>query len=282
MNARLKIPWRFKAMVFKCIDLLKAGRFLTFIQKYLTRSAKKDLVSKLHIWEKHKAILEEYGVRSVFEFGAGRHLAQNIYFSNYFESQVVVDIEELIDLELVEESRVQILDFCHLRIDGALTTLEDLLQLGIRYYAPVDLLNTGFPDNYFDSCVTTDTVEHIPIDQLLGVLQEVKRIVKPLGMISFSIDYSDHYAHTDPNISPLNFLKFEESEWNRFNFICHFQNRLRHFEYLEIFSTLGFEVVFEEVEWPDTDVSSAISDRYIGKPETWRATRGFVVAQNCP
>jgi hypothetical protein len=57
------------------------------------------------------------------------------------------------------------------------------------------------------------------------------------------IDNSDHWEHKDSSISRANFLKFEDGLWNVIN--AHrlaYQNRLRHYEYRDIFKAAGFEI----------------------------------------
>ncbi len=65
------------------------------------------------------------------------------------------------------------------------------------------------------------------------------------GLISVQIDYQDHYAYFDSGISVYNFLKYSERAWSLVNPGLHYQNRLRHRDYLELFEAAGFEVVEE-------------------------------------
>lgn len=62
-------------------------------------------------------------------------------------------------------------------------------------------------------------------------------------MASFLIDYSDHYSHFDPAITPYNFLSYSERRWRLYNSSLQYQNRLRHSEYLALFRDAGFAVV---------------------------------------
>ena len=66
-------------------------------------------------------------------------------------------------------------------------------------------------------------------------MEELKTILKPGGLSSLIIDYSDHYSHADKNISPLNYLKYSDKEWKKYNNQYLFQNRLRHQDYKNIF-----------------------------------------------
>ena len=69
----------------------------------------------------------------------------------------------------------------------------------------------------------------------------MKKIIKKEGIISAAIDYSDHYSHTDKNISNLNYLKFSSSDWEKYNSQMFYQNRLRHQDYRELFKSIGFK-----------------------------------------
>ena len=60
--------------------------------------------------------------------------------------------------------------------------------------------------------------------------------------MSSNIDYSDHYSHTDKNISGLNYLSYSEKEWKKYNNLYLFQNRLRHQDYKKIFKYSGYKI----------------------------------------
>ena len=108
------------------------------------------------------------------------------------------------------------------------------------------------------------------------IFTEIKRILKPGGIISAIVDYSDHYAHTDRNIGLLNYLRFTPEAWSKYNHSSHFQNRLRHHDYREMFEDLGFEIDVDEprfeVEKPD-----AIADCFDSENPTVHATSGVFV-----
>jgi hypothetical protein len=60
--------------------------------------------------------------------------------------------------------------------------------------------------------------------------------------MSHTIDYSDHYAHADPNITSYNYLRFDDLKWKIFNPSIHYQNRLRTPDYRHIFENNGFRI----------------------------------------
>lgn len=52
-----------------------------------------------------------------------------------------------------------------------------------------------------------------------------------------------HYAYFDRRITVYNFLRYSDHAWRRFNPPLHYQNRLRHRDYLARFVAHGFAVV---------------------------------------
>jgi len=115
---------------------------------------------------------------------------------------------------------------------------------GIQYKAPYDARKTGLSDNSIDCITSTNTLEHIPPNEIKAILKECYRILKKDGILSFQIDYQDHYSYFDKNISVYNFLKFNQGTWNTFfNPSLHYQNRLRHKEYLQLFYESGFNIL---------------------------------------
>jgi SAM-dependent methyltransferase len=183
----------------------------------------------------------------LIEFGAGKNLGQNVYLSQTGVRQHVVDLKSMLDLMLVNH----VIDILRERFSlpalSAVSSLEDLQsKYAITYQAPVDMTHTEFDDGMFDMCISSNTLEHIPVATLQAILRELRRVLKKGGVISAQIDYSDHYAHTDKSISKLNYLRFSEPRWRRHNHGCFYQNRLRHNHYRKLFEDAGFEILSEE------------------------------------
>ena len=82
--------------------------------------------------------------------------------------------------------------------------------------------------------------------------------------MSMKIDYTDHYSHTDKSIGPYNFLSFGEGAWKLLNPRNHYQNRLRHIDYIKIFIAAGFQVIEEHYEIPE-DAQAALSSIKLDK-----------------
>lgn len=276
----MNIPWKLKSSIFGLIDFLNAPKILYFLQKYVTKRSKLGVLSVSQIWETHKRYLLKYNATgNVFEFGAGKTLAQNFFLSDVVKNQIVVDLNLMLDFELVNNARHQISQSIALVSEAKINSVSDLTQYNIEYAAPFDAAKTNFKDNTFDACISTNTLEHIPRESIIAIFSELFRILKDDGIVSAKIDYSDHYAHTDKSISLLNYLKFNEKDWAKYNHNCHYQNRLRHYDYIEIFAECGFVVLEEELEFSEHNIPIFISNLFTDKNEEWKATSSHLILQ---
>lgn len=275
---KMNIPWKLKSQLFKLIDAVSAHELLYFAQKNITGRSKIKSFEISKDWMRHLEVMEKNLVQgTLFEFGAGKSLAQNLYFSNYIDKQVVVDLNPMLDIELVESSRRWLSQQMALKSNEPILAPEDLKKYGIVYKAPYDARQTEFEAGQVDLCVSTNTLEHIPVDVIESILLELRRVVKESGLVSLIVDYSDHYSHTDRSIAPLNFLKYSDSEWAKYNHDCHFQNRLRHYDYIRLFKASGFDVVEESVFYPSVKPGADLINKYRDEPPTWAATSGHIV-----
>ena len=274
----MNIPWKLKSLVFAAIDFIGMPSMLYFMQRNLTRRSRVGVVKVSADWIKHKEKLEKYLARGlVFEFGAGKTLSQNLYLSDVVEEQIVVDLHPMVEIRAVEAVRAQLSSIVQLRSDQKIEKIEDLEQYGVRYKAPYDASRTDLNDCSLDACVSTNTLEHIPEDSIMAILLELRRTLKNTGIISAKIDYSDHYAHTDSSISLLNFLKFNDEAWNKHNHACHYQNRLRHYDFLRLFAAAGFAVVEQELHYEEECIPREVTDAFADADPSWRATSAHIV-----
>jgi SAM-dependent methyltransferase len=276
----MNINWKLKSKIFGLIDLFGADGLLYFIQKNITKRSRLAFVEVQDNWVIHEEHLSTLEGPHVLEFGAGKHLAQNLYLSRCVGKQTVVDLFPMLDFNLVNVAAQQVAslvpDFEH-----KLThSLEELTaNYAIDYRAPVDMRQTEFADGSFDACINTATLEHIPADDIEAIFREIKRIVVDGGLISMTIDYSDHYAHTDRTIGRLNFLQFSDEKFLHYRHNCHFLNRLRHQDHLAIFERLGFEVVRESAI-NSASPPAIVNERFdVEDPRTF-ATRGIILLRN--
>lgn len=140
----------------------------------------------------------------------------------------------------------------------------------ISYLAPLDAAHTNLEDTSIDFHFSMTVLEHIPAAILRDIFKEAKRILKPNGLAIHFIDLSDHFQHTDPSITRINFLKYSESEWqniagNEFAY-C---NRMRVGDFIELFNDVGFEIVHKE-SIIDDDSCECIANRGVLLDEKFR------------
>lgn len=274
----MNIPWKLKSSIFGSIDFFNVPSVLYFLQKYVSKRSKRGNLRISPNWESHKKFLKQHrATDKVFEFGAGKNLAQNFFVSDIVTSQLVVDLNPMLDFELVNNVRHQISKIVALKSHSEIDSLAKLASYGIEYRAPYDASKTDLRDKSLNACISTNTLEHIPKESIVAIFSEIFRILKNDGIVSAKIDYSDHYAHTDKSISLLNYLKFDKDTWKKYNHDCHYQNRLRHYDYIKIFKECGFVVIEEELQYEEDNIPTEVVKAFKGKDETWRATSSHIL-----
>lgn len=262
------MDWRLKAAFFWGFDFVPLGDKLHyFAQRHITRGLPRrltPLADTASSYLKHSLVLRElwpeFPSGHQLEFGAGRDLFGNlIAWCCGVERQTVIDIVPLLKPELINHViatlQAQELPGFTRQPKRKLSHrhfLRELRELyGIEYVAPGDARDVNLPDGSVDLVVTTNTLEHIPREDIANILRECHRLLRPGGVLSQVIDYSDHYSHADPKLNDYSFLRFSERAWRRFNPPDHYQNRLRHSDYRRLIEEAGFELMLDRPSRPD-------------------------------
>lgn len=272
--------WKFKAALQTFFSYLPCGENLNyFFQKNITKSFpanESQLQEKLSLVHKYIDDFQKYGQQPIekaifYEFGAGLDIIQPLLLHHLgINHQILVDIRKLIKLELVynamkriQESNISIRSqIKSIKLiknkDAFILFLQD--DFGIDYRAPLDASKTEIHEKTIDCITSTNTLEHIPSQNIKAILKECHRILKDDGIMTFQIDYQDHYSYFDSSISVHNFLQFSDRHWRTFfNPSLHYQNRLRHKDYLQIINDAEFEILSEKIlgkELLDIDIET--------------------------
>lgn len=267
------MKWVAKAFLQKAFSLLPYGESVNYMfQRYITKSLPSDPHTFLNYIDfafKHfRQITANRDIGTIkelklYEFGAGWDFVIPLtYAAIGFQNQTIIDIVPHLRVFLVEETlnflktnrslieerhNYKLHDNFFAKLSNNMINMKFLQSIGINYIAPLDARNTQFKTNSYDVITSTCTLEHIPGTYISEIFRECFRILKPGGVMSSIIDMKDHFAGIDDSISPYNFLKFSDKVWNfLYNSSLHYQNRLRVYDYLDMFNNTGFNILFQK------------------------------------
>lgn len=217
-----------------------------------------NFVSKVSLARTHIKVLNQYlnlslNEATLYEFGAGWDLTVPLaFYALGVEHQILIDIRNLLRVEIINDI-IEKFQRMHVSlglqrkpnqfIDHGWNQLKT--YYGIEYKAPCDARNVGLISGSIDCITSTYTLEHIPPQDIQAMLFECHRLLRDDGIASFCIDYQDHYSYFDSSISVYNFLKYSNKTWRLYNPDLHYQNRLRHQDFIALFDMVGFDVVDE-------------------------------------
>jgi len=242
-----QINLKLKSLIYWFLYFVFLKKILFYIQKSITKRAYSSIGVMLYAYKLHFNSLKKFKSIKILEFGGGKSLEQNIYLSFKFKNRVnqtVIDIDKMIDFNLLNFSKDQLKKKLKLNFElKYINNLQNLKNIfNIKYYAPVNIIDIK-EKNKFDAIISTNVIEHIPKNNFEIILEKFRKIIKKDGILSFLIDYSDHYSHTDKKISSANFLKYTDQEFKKYNTPLLFQNRLRHYDYIDIFKNKKFKII---------------------------------------
>ncbi|WP_413937116.1 class I SAM-dependent methyltransferase [Nitrospira sp. BLG_1] len=164
-------------------------------------------------------------------------IAEHLHYISQHEEEVLTLFGSLID-------RKRFNDMLNLARKSQLSASDFLDFCRITYLAPGDAAKTTLPDQHVDFHTSFTVFEHIPPDALNAILKEGNRITKSTGLFVHRIDYTDHFSHSDKNISAINFLRYSDDEWARYAGNKYmYMNRLRHDDFLDLFKRAGQVIV---------------------------------------
>jgi SAM-dependent methyltransferase len=287
------MDWRVKAQVQRVLSAVPGGRHANWLlQRHVTKGYPRrgavldDIVAAAvrHVEVVEGAVPRPLGDLRFLEFGAGWDLAGPLVFAGRgVRSQLLLDLRPharpwLVADMVGELGRRGALTGVEADEDDLAATLE---PLGITYRAPADARATGLADGSVDVVTSTNTLEHVPEPEIRAILREVHRLLAADGVCSFAVDYHDHYADVDPSLHVHDFLRFDDRQWRRWNCALHHQNRLRHDDYVRLFTDAGFEVEVTEVQRVPLPPGLAPAARFRDRaPDDLAAVYGWFVLRH--
>lgn len=98
-------------------------------------------------------------------------------------------------------------------IDLSSKMIEICLQKGLKAYE-MDFYNLTFEDNSFDSLWAMNTLLHVPNKELIEVLKEIRRVMKPGGTFYMGVygGYNSEGIWEEDSCLPKRFFSFYDEE----------------------------------------------------------------------
>lgn len=257
--------WKLKAMIQQVLSNIPFGTDINYLgQRYVTKSLPipyTTFVDYISVAKRHLEALQKYSNMrledaKLYEFGAGWNLVIPLAFWAFsVDNQFLIDIRKLLRVEMINDTieKFQRIELGLPRkpehkTDTSSLTFQLKEWYGIDYRAPLDVRHTRLESESIDFITSTNTFEHIPLNEIPAILKECRRILRKDGLMSFLIDYQDHHSYLDRNISVYNFYRYSDKIWTFFNPAIFSQNRLRHPDYLGLLQEAGFSIVEEQRE----------------------------------
>lgn len=122
-----------------------------------------------------------------------------------------------------------------------------LSRLNARYLTRGTGSMAEIPDNSVDFIWSCVVLEHVHRHEFARLAREMRRVLKPGGVMAHSIDLRDHLG------GGLNNLRFSEALWesNLFHRAGFYTNRLGYRDLLTLFEEVGFAWKLGRVDrWP--------------------------------
>lgn len=113
----------------------------------------------------------------------------------------------------------------------------------VVYQAPADAASTALPALELDCVFSNSVLEHVLPAAVDGIFREAMRILAPGGIMFHSVNCGDHYAYVDRKINQLNYLKYSDRQWQRWDNAFLYQNRMRAYEFVDRALAAGFDIV---------------------------------------
>ncbi|MBU1043282.1 MAG: class I SAM-dependent methyltransferase [Candidatus Omnitrophica bacterium] len=199
------------------------------------------------------------GAKKCLTYDINRHMNAQLTFK--MVSIISRFSKEISNVSLRQSLMIE--SYCQQYLGSA--DLHKLLeQARIEYHAPADATKTGLASESVDVLFSNSVLEHVPSQVIFKLMEESYRVLRKKGIIMHSVNCGDHYAYFDKNITPINYLRYSESDWKFWNNALQFQNRLRPIDFVESAKKAGFEILLYKYK-PKPDLLNIVSSLKIAR-----------------
>jgi len=263
--------WRAKGVVQKVLGHVPGGEQAHYVLQRRFGGLKgftREFDIKMDDWRLMAGHLQEAGVpiagSRLFEIGSGWY--PTFPFACYLggaKQVITVDLNRHIKLDLVRDCAENlgrhtalIAQACNVpeadvrqrqaQLVAGLQRSDDVAAATdgvVVYDAPADASRTRIPAHELDCVFSNSVLEHVAPDAVDAIFREAMRILAPGGVMFHSVNCGDHYAYVDGSINQLNYLKYSDREWRRWDNAFLYQNRMRAYEFVDRALAAGFDIV---------------------------------------
>lgn len=276
--------WRLKAAIQTVLSAAPGGETFNYLlQRRVTKTlpvSDVELAAQVRKAQRHLEVFQRNSDTPVvaahlYEFGVGWDLVMPLaFYAMGVERQTVLDIRPLARVDLVVDAATRMAanaDSLGLQrapsLSGDPHSVSSLASSwGIDYRAPADARNVDLPDGSIDLVTSTDVFEHVPVRDMKPLLIECRRLLRPDGVLSLRVDYQDHYWYFDARVDYFHFLRYSAAQWRRYNPSLHYQNRIRHAQFVAIIRESGFVVVEDDSSVPSAEDLERIASTNLAPP----------------
>lgn len=220
----------------KIFELAQHNNFDTRNKSFLEIGTGRNILLPLGLWLK--------GASKVVTVDLNRYFDEKVFVQSL---KWIINNQKLIarDMPDVDKNRISLIDSFLNQSDQNIYNFLD--SINISYIAPCDASDLPYKDQYFDFHISYTVLEHIDINSLQSIFEEAKRVLKNNGCLIHLIDYTDHFSHTDRNLSNISFLSYSD---RKIDFLMNnrymYMNMLRYDDFLDFFKENLYQVIYEE------------------------------------
>jgi hypothetical protein len=258
---------KLKTFLFKSLTLLPNkvdDYFYHKIQMFFDKTTLENRLKSVEsTYLRLNAILNKFEIdlkdRTVFEFGSGWFPAMPYFFKYKLKARKVetFDVNEHFKRKTVLELNVIFSKKYNCSIKDESNNKYGLPK-GVEYFPNYNIVTQDIPvaDVVFSRYVLSHMKEIDVVEFHNKIINQFKKGTYVIHFIS----PSDLRQHNDNTISQQEFLKYSKLEWENIHTKFDYHNRLRLPQFLEIFNTCGFELVY--LEYESTKVGSKQYDLF--------------------
>ena len=202
-------------------------------KKFLEIGTGRNIMLPLGLWLK--------GAKEVTTVDINKYFDKKLFLDslNWIIENKKFIIDKIKDIEINRIEEIE--NFTSLENKNIDKFLENI---NINYLAPCDAANLPIRDNYFDFHISFTVLEHIKLNILEKIFRESKRVIKDNGYLIHLVDYTDHFSHSDPNLTKISFLSYSKIKRNLLiNNKFMYMNLLRHDDFISFFKKNSFELI---------------------------------------